>query len=95
VARELTDKITQLYLTATADEMEDLAIEFEKQMKELKIGKERGEKIKQIFAFDEEFMCKVVVRTGRYSEYLEDHLARMSDYRKSIERRTGVEMKGW
>lgn len=84
LARELTDKITLIYLTALGDEME-----------ELRIGKERGEKIKEIFSFNEDFMCNVVLRTGRYSEYIDEHLTKMSQYRDSIKKRTGVDMVGW
>lgn len=95
LARELTDKITLIYLTALGDEMEDQAKEFDSKMKELRIGKERGEKIKEIFSFNEDFMCNVVLRTGRYSEYIDEHLTKMSQYRDSIKKRTGVDMVGW
>ena len=44
---------------------------------------------------DEETVCKLMKRVSQYSKYLDEHLVRMEDVRKSIENSTGIVLKGW
>lgn len=43
----------------------------------------------------EEQFCDVMVRTDRYAEYVDSHIAKMEDIRKTIEKSTGITLKGW
>lgn len=95
ISKDMTDQISLILLTAFADEVEDSLIKFDDMCKELRIGKERGEKIKSIFRFDDEMLCKVWDRTNRYADFKEQHLVKMRDFQKSLEKHTGAEIKGW
>lgn len=44
---------------------------------------------------DEEGVCKLMERISRYAKHLDDHLVKMEDMRKSIEKSTGIKLKGW
>lgn len=43
----------------------------------------------------EDQFCDIVVRTSRYATYIDDHIVDLEDLRKSIEKNTGVKLKGW
>jgi len=43
----------------------------------------------------EQQLCEVVRRTNRYADYIDGHIAKMEDVRKTIEKGTGVKMEGW
>ena len=43
----------------------------------------------------EEQMCNTMERTQRYACYIDQHIAQMSDIRNTIEKNTGIKMKGW
>jgi len=95
LSKDLTDKIMLIALVSFADEIEDSILKFEEMCKELKIGKERAEKIKAIFRFDDEMLCRVYDRTNRYAEYKDNHLIKMKDFQNSLEKHTGASIKGW
>jgi len=95
ISKQMTDKVALILLCGIADEMEDQIKKFDSMMKELKIGKERGEKIKSIFRFDDEMMCNTMVRVDRYATYVEEHLVDMKHIRDNIEKHTGIKMVGW
>lgn len=95
LSKEMTDKISLILLTAFADEVEDSIIKFDSMCKELRIGKERAEKIKTIFRFDDEMLCRVHDRGNRYATFKDENLVKMRDFQKSIEKHTGAMMKGW
>lgn len=40
-------------------------------------------------------ICNIAKRTNRYSDYIKEHYVHMEDIRKTIEKGTGVKMKGW
>ena len=40
-------------------------------------------------------LCAVMTRTQRYSGYIKEHLVQMELIRKTIEKNTGVKLKGW
>lgn len=40
-------------------------------------------------------LCAVMTRTQRYSGYIKDHIVQMELIRKTIEKNTGVKLKGW
>lgn len=44
---------------------------------------------------DIEQVARIKIRSDRYAGYIEDHLARIEDLRKSLEKRLGVTIKGW
>lgn len=44
---------------------------------------------------NEDQFCKIMVRTDRYASYIEQHLAKIEDLRKSIEKNTGIKLTGW
>ena len=44
---------------------------------------------------DEDAVCRLMERISRYSNYLEDHLVKMEDMRKIIEKKTGIKLLGW
>lgn len=44
---------------------------------------------------DDDQLCKVVETTNRYARYIDQHVARIEDVRKTIEKGTGIKMKGW
>lgn len=44
---------------------------------------------------NEDQLCNVAMRTERYSDYIEDHIVKMEDIRKTIEKKTGIKLKGW
>lgn len=44
---------------------------------------------------DEEGVCKLMERISRYAKHLDNHLVKMEDVRKSIEKSTGIKLKGW
>lgn len=44
---------------------------------------------------DEEQIMNVMIRTDRYANHIDDHVIRMEDIRKSLEKNTGLSLKGW
>ena len=44
---------------------------------------------------DEEGVCKLMQRISRYTKNYDEHLFKMEDVRKSIEKSTGIQLKGW
>lgn len=44
---------------------------------------------------DDEQICNIVKRTNRDAGYIKEHYVHMEDIRKTIEKGTGVKMKGW
>ena len=44
---------------------------------------------------DEDRVCKLMQRISRYTKNFEEHLFKMEDVRKSIEKSTGIVLKGW
>ena len=47
------------------------------------------------FDIDEDGVCKLMERISRYANNFEQHLFKMEDVRKSIEKSTGIVLKGW
>lgn len=43
----------------------------------------------------EEQFCKVMERTDRYAGYISNHIGKMEDIRKTIQKNTGIELRGW
>lgn len=43
----------------------------------------------------EDEICNIMRRTDRYAGYLGQHLAQMKDIQSTIEKNTGVKLKGW
>lgn len=95
VAREMTGKVALIVMAAICDEMEDQIIAFDKQMKDLKIGAERGEKIKGIFRFDEEMLCNLATRVDRYASHIDKHIVDINLISQTIKKHTGIEFSGW
>lgn len=44
---------------------------------------------------DEDQIVRVMIRTDRYANSLDDHLIRMEDIRMSLEKNQGISLKGW
>lgn len=44
---------------------------------------------------DDEQMCNTMERVQRYAHYIDSHLAQLADIQKTIEKNTGIMMKGW
>lgn len=44
---------------------------------------------------DEDQIIKVMIRTDRYANYVDDHILRMEEVRKCLEKSTGMSLKGW
>ena len=44
---------------------------------------------------DEDQIIKVMIRTDRYARSVDDHLVKMEDIRKSLEKNQGISLKGW
>ena len=44
---------------------------------------------------DEEGVCNLMERISRYTKHIDEHLVKMEDLRKSIEKSTGIQLKGW
>lgn len=44
---------------------------------------------------DEEGVCKLMQRISRYTKNYDEHLFKMEDVRKSIEKSTGIKLTGW
>ena len=47
------------------------------------------------FSLTEEQICNVMERTNRYAGHVDNHVAKMEDIRKSIEKQTGIMLRGW
>ena len=47
------------------------------------------------FKIDEDGVCKLMQRISRYTKNFDEHLFKMEDVRKSIEKSTGIQLKGW
>ena len=47
------------------------------------------------FDVDEDGVCKLMQRISRYTKNFDEHLFKMEDVRKSIEKSTGIVLKGW
>lgn len=43
----------------------------------------------------DEQACKTYVMANRYARYIDEHIARLLDLQKTIEKGTGIKMKGW
>lgn len=43
----------------------------------------------------EDQLCAIMVRTDRYANYIDDHIVRLKDMQKSIEKNTGIKLRGW
>lgn len=37
----------------------------------------------------------IMVRTDRYARHVDDHIVRMQDIKNSIEKNTGISLRGW
>ena len=44
---------------------------------------------------DEDGVCRLMERISRYTKHIDEHLVKMEDLRKSIEKSTGIQLKGW
>lgn len=44
---------------------------------------------------DDEQLCAVMKRTDRYAGYIKNHKAKIEDVRSTIEKGTGIRLKGW
>ena len=44
---------------------------------------------------DEDGVCNLMERISRYTKHIDEHLVKMEDLRKSIEKSTGIQLKGW
>lgn len=44
---------------------------------------------------DEDQLCRIMERTDRYARYIDDHIAKMEDIKKTIEKSTGIILHGW
>jgi hypothetical protein len=44
---------------------------------------------------DEDMLVKVLERTSRYAEYIKDHVVRIKEVQRIIERKTGFQFKGF
>ena len=51
--------------------------------------------LKDEFKVDEEGVCNLMERISRYTKHIDEHLVKMEDLRKSIEKSTGIQLKGW
>lgn len=91
----MTDKVAIIMIAAIAHEIEEKIDKLYSMRQELKLGQTRADKIAEIFRFDDEALCSAMERVDRYAEYHEEHLTTLRDYQKSIEKSTGVELKGW
>ena len=77
----------------------------EKQLEriKLKVTKDVTDKVCLLFMvaaidemkLDEDGMCKLMTRISRYTKNFDEHLFKMEDVRKSIEKSTGIQLKGW
>ncbi|MBR5583142.1 MAG: hypothetical protein IKW21_01290 [Lachnospiraceae bacterium] len=77
----------------------------EKQLERIKqkVSKEITDKVCLLFLvavidethLDEDGVCKLMERISRYTNNFEEHLFKMEDVRKSIEKSTGIVLKGW
>lgn len=77
----------------------------EKQLERIKqkVSKEITDKVCLLFlvavademGLDEDDACKLMERISRYSNHLDEHLVKMEDLRKSIEKQTGMKLSGW
>lgn len=77
----------------------------EKQLERIKqkVSKEITDKVCLLFLVavidefdvDEDDVCKLMQRISRYTNNFEQHLFKMEDVRKSIEKSTGIVLKGW
>lgn len=77
----------------------------EKQLARIKdkVSKEITDKVCLLFlvavtdeiGLDEDGVCKLMERISRYSNYLDQHLVKMEDIRKIIEKNTGIKLSGW
>ncbi len=47
------------------------------------------------FDIDEDGVCNLMQRISRYTKNFDEHLFKMEDVRKSIEKSTGIVLKGW
>ena len=47
------------------------------------------------FKIDEDGVCSLMQRISRYTKNFDEHLFKMEDVRKSIEKSTGIQLKGW
>ena len=46
-------------------------------------------------SIDDDQLCNIMSRTNRYASYLSNHIAKMEDIRKTIQKKTGILLKGW
>ena len=77
----------------------------EKQLERIKqkVSKEITDKVCLLFlvavadevGLDEDGVCKLMERISRYSNHLDQHMVKMEDFRKSIEKSTGIKLSGW
>ena len=77
----------------------------EKQLNRIKekVTKEVTDKVCLLFLvaavdevhLDEESVYKLMKRISQYANYLDEHLIKMEDMRKSIEKNTGIKLTGW
>lgn len=77
----------------------------EKQLERVKwkVTKEVTDKVCLLFMvavideinLDEDGVCKLMQRISRYTKNYDEHLFKMEDVRKSIEKSTGIQLKGW
>lgn len=77
----------------------------EKQLERIKqkVSKEITDKVCLLFLVavidefdvDEDGVCKLMERISRYANNFEQHLFKMEDVKKSIEKSTGIVLKGW
>lgn len=40
-------------------------------------------------------LAAIMIRTNRYAGYIDDHLVKLKDIQASIEKSTGIKLKGW
>lgn len=43
----------------------------------------------------EDQLCAIMIRTDRYASYIDDHIIQLRDIQKSIEKNTGIKLRGW
>ena len=44
---------------------------------------------------NEDQIIDIMIRTDRYANHVNDHVVRMEDIKRSIEKSTGLSLKGW
>lgn len=44
---------------------------------------------------NEDQIIDIMIRTDRYANHVDDHVIRMEDIRMSLEKSTGITLKGW